>query len=303
MPLLLLAVFFSMMLHVEPILVQVLLTLGLIGALLPSAVLVVIATMAVLSVSDSVLLPAATAALTLGALWPKTTSVDRLLGVACVVPLIAFRSEVVIPLWVWWLLLFPALIVVFNRKVLADAVGSARHQGPVDRNPSRTLNPMTSAALERAGWALVADIDGRFLHSSPLPGTYAVCTKAFVFLVTRFGSRLLTTTNGAAGPDLPYELAQRITSRRPDIDALISRHQEAVELVVPDAGPPTPLEDVVGAYQEDQDREVAMIEAEGWKLAAGMALSLISRPDRALDDGARSRRRIERWLECMPAQR
>lgn len=302
MPLLVLAAFLSMALHVEPILVQVLLALSLIGAFLPSTALTVVATMAVISVTDSALLPVAAAALTLGVLWRVTTLVDRLFGVAFAVALVAFRGEVMIPFWLWFLLIFPALIVIINRKVLTDAVASARSQGPVDRNPSRNLNPVTSVALERAGWPLVAEIDGRYLHSSPLPGTYALCTETFVFLVTRFGSCLLTTTNGAAGPELSYELVQRITSRRPGIDALVSRHQEAVELVVPDAGPPTPLEDVVSAHQEDQSREVAVIEAEGWKLAAGMAWSLFSCPERALDGEPRSRRRIERWLEHMPAQ-
>ena len=60
---------------------------------------------------------------------------------------------------------------------------------------------------------------------------------------------------------------------------------------------------MVSAYQEIQTREAAVIEAESWKLAAGMALSLISRPDRALDNGSRSRQRIQRWLEHIPAQR
>ena len=202
-PLLLLAVSFSITQHVEPILIQALLALGLVGAFIPSTALAVVATMAAILVTDSALLPAATAALTLGVLWRVTTLVDRFFGVAFVVPLIAFRGEVMIPFWLWFLLIFPALIVIFNRKVLADAVASAQGRGPVDRNPSRTLNPVASVALERAGWPLVAEIGGLYLHSSPLPGTYALCTETFVFLVTRFGSRLLTTTNGAAGPDLP----------------------------------------------------------------------------------------------------
>lgn len=302
-PLILLLVVFSVTTQVEPLLIQVMLMLGLGGAFFPFTGLSTVAMLAVMSVTDAGLLPVAVVALSLGVLWRVTTVADRILGVALLVPLLAFRSDVVIPLWLWWLLVFPAALVVLNRKLLSDAVRRARHPGPIDRTPSRALTPAASDALHRAGWPLVATMDGLYLHSSPLPGTYAVCTRNLVFLITRLGSRLLTTTNGAAGPDLPHELAQRITSRRPDVDILVSRHQEALELVGPKAGPPSPLEDVTTAHQEEQLREAAVIEAASWKLAAGMLVSLFTRPDRLLDAGLRGRQRIQRWLEHEPAQR
>ncbi len=294
-PIGMLAYFFSLTTVVEPLAIHTHLLVAMLGAFLPVAALASVVTLLVVGwAQQSALVAAMGVAVLILVLWRLTTAVDRVITVMLLGPTLAYVGGGLATPWWAWLVGAVGLVLVMSRRPLLQAVDRARHPGMVDRQPSRSLTPDTSDDLARAGWPLVVAVDDHYLHSSPLPGTYAVATKAIVFLTTRFGQRSLVTTNGAP-IDLPWELVQRVPSR-PAVDVLLATHERGLGLVEPRAGSPQLGDgDLVDVYREDLLREAEVIESSSWRLTVRLLGSLMRRQDLPLkaDDD-----RIARWLEA-----